>query len=107
MESDGELAIMALVRAIAFARSAETPIIQSPARESRCNGAVERAVRTWRNQVVSMKDFLQTQIKAELGADSVVLAWLINYAAEVMNHDKIQHNGRTAYEMVTCHKFRR
>ena len=37
LKSDGEPAITALVRAIAVAISAETPIIQSPAKDNRCN----------------------------------------------------------------------
>ena len=69
LKSDGEAAIKALVHAVAISRKAETPIIQSPLRESRCNGAVERAVRTWRGQVVTLKDFVEVQVGKEMAAD--------------------------------------
>ena len=60
--SDGEPAIVALVEALAVARKAETVPIRSPARESRCNGKVERAVRTWKGQFVAVKDHVETML---------------------------------------------
>ena len=106
VKSDGEAAIKALVNAIAVARKAVTAIIQSPARESQCNGAVERAVRTWRGQFVTLKDYAERGMGTEIEVDGKVLQWLAVYAAEVLNHFKIQKNGRTAYEMVTSHRFK-
>ena len=46
IKSDQEEAIVALKKAVAIRRKAETVSIESPVRDSRANGAAERAVRT-------------------------------------------------------------
>ena len=50
LRSDQEPAILALKDALALERKAETAFIESPVRESKCNGLVERAIRNWRDQ---------------------------------------------------------
>ena len=85
VKSDGEPAIVALVEALAVARKAETVPIRSPARESRCNGKVERAVRTWRGQFVLMKDHVETMLGKELPANCAMLTWLVMHAAQTLN----------------------
>ena len=46
LRSDQEDSIVALKRAIAVKRQAETVFLESPVRDSRANGGAERAVRT-------------------------------------------------------------
>ena len=65
LKSDGEPAMKAVVEAVALARKAETAIIQPPKRESKCNGAAARAVRTWRGQLITLKCHLGDMTKAE------------------------------------------
>ena len=50
VRSDQEPSILAFQEAIALRRKAETALIESPVRESKSNGLVERAVRNWRDQ---------------------------------------------------------
>ena len=45
LKSDQEPAMVSLKRAIAVRRKAETPMIESPIRESKSNGRIERAIR--------------------------------------------------------------
>ena len=45
LKSDNEASILALKMAIAVKREAETAMIESPVRESKSNGNVERSVR--------------------------------------------------------------
>ena len=47
LRSDQEEAIMALKRHVAVYRKAETVMLESPVRDSKANGAAERAVRSW------------------------------------------------------------
>ena len=105
LKSDGENSIKALVEAIAVARKAETAIIQSPKRESRCNGAVEKAVRTWRGQLITMKCHLEAEAKMELQHTEPLVEWLVMWAAESVNYFKVQESGRTSYELATAHRF--
>ena len=46
IKSDQEPAMIALKQAVAIKRKAETPLIESPVRESKSNGRIERAIRT-------------------------------------------------------------
>ena len=105
LKSDGEASIKAVVEAIAVARKAETAIIQAPRRESKCNGAVERAVRTWRSQLITMKCHIEAMIKEELDHRAPLVEWMVMWAAEVKNYFHVHLNGRTSYEMVTAHRF--
>ena len=105
VKSDGEPAILALVSAVAVARKAETPLIQSPKRESKCNGAVERAVRTWRAQLITMRCHLEAEIKFELRPKQAIMEWLIMWASEVRNYFRVGSSGRTSYELITGHRF--
>ena len=51
LKSDQEPATLSLKKAVAVARQAETCPIESPVRESKANGAMERAIRTWQGQM--------------------------------------------------------
>ena len=106
LRSDGEPAMVALTDAVAVARRAEAVTLRSPVRESRCNGKVERAIRTWRGQFVSLKDHLESQSEAVVPADSPVLTWLVMHAAQVLTCNKVGQNGRTAYEYITGHRLK-
>ena len=50
LKSNNEAPILALKTAIAVRREAENAVIESPVRESKSNGHVERAVRNWQDQ---------------------------------------------------------
>ena len=48
LKSDGEPTMKALKGALALERGCVTSIRHSPARKSKSNGAVERAIQTWK-----------------------------------------------------------
>ena len=48
IKSDQEKAVMAVKRAVAEERSVPTAMLESPVRESQCNGKMEKAVQNWR-----------------------------------------------------------
>ena len=59
--------MLALKKAIAVARRAETPFIESPVRESKSNGLMERMVRSWQGQFRTLKTYFEDQIGKTLG----------------------------------------
>ena len=55
MRSDQEDSILALKRAVAIDRQAETVMLESPVRDSKANGAAELAVRSWAGQLRTVR----------------------------------------------------
>ena len=104
LRSDGEPSILAVKRAIAVRRGVETGLIESPVRQSKSNGKIERAIRSRRDQYRTLRHQYERRMKAKLLKNSVLSSWLASWAAEVMNRCKVQENGRTAFEMMTHHK---
>jgi hypothetical protein len=63
LKSDQEPAILDLKREVGIKRQRETVMIESPVRDSKSNGAVERAVKTWASQFRTLRH----QLEARLG----------------------------------------
>ena len=72
LKSDQEASIVALKKAIAATREGETVPIESPVRESKSNGAMERAVRTWAGQLRTLKHCFETRLGKRLPAGHVL-----------------------------------
>ena len=85
-------------------RGAPTVPITVPVKESKNNGAVERAVRTWQGQFRTLKDHAEFELKSELGPRHPLLTWCAWWAAALLNRVQVQPNGRTAYEMYSGHR---
>ena len=104
IRSDQEPSIKAVKNAVAIKRAAVTAMIESPVRESKSNGRIERAVRTWRDQFRTLKHYYERRTKSKMENGSAISTWLISWAAEVLNKFKIQECGRTAFERLTSHR---
>ena len=104
LRSDQEVSILALKRAVAVKRAAETAFVESPVRESKSNGKIERAVRTWRDQYRTLRHQFERKMNVKLEKSGVLSSWLVSWAAEVLNRYKLQESGRTAFEMLTGHR---
>ena len=81
IKSDQEPAMMKLKQAIAARRKAETPLIESPVRESHANG----------------------RIGTQIDNGSALVEWLFVWAADILSKYTVHENGRTSYEMATQH----
>ena len=68
LKSDGEPAMKALKGALALKRGCEASIIHSPARESKNNGAPERAIQIWKGQMRTMRLHLDNRLKVLINA---------------------------------------
>ena len=90
IRSDQEPSIKAVKRAVAIKRAAVTAMIESPVRESKSNGRIERAVRTWRDQFKTLKHYYERRSKAKMENGSALSTWLVSWSAEVLNKFKIQ-----------------
>ena len=104
LKSDQDPAMLSLKRTVAVTRRAETCPIESPVRESKANGAMERAIRTWQGQLRALKSFFEQRIGQKLPAEHVLLEWLVLWTAEILNRTRIHEGGRTTYEMIASHK---
>jgi hypothetical protein len=89
-KSDQEESIKALKRAVAIKRQADTTMIESPVRDSKSNGSVERAVRTWAAQVRTLRHHLESRIKVKVPRSSALMTWLVAWSADVINRYKVR-----------------
>ena len=110
LKSDEEPAIMALKRAIAAERSGPSALIASPVRESKSNGAVEKAIQSWQGQFRVIKHHLEHKFGLHAKGEKLpishpILGWMVVWAAELlMKFKKRSSDGRTAYESMTGHR---
>ena len=107
LKSDQEPAMLSLKQAIAIRRKAETPMIESPVRESKSNGKIERAIRSWQAQFRTMRHHLESRLKAKIDNSSALMEWLIVWVADILSKYRVTTNGKTAYEMYTHHACKR
>ena len=101
LKSDQEKSIMAVKRSIAEVREAPTSMLESPVRESQCNGKMERAVQKWQGQMRTLKLALEENIGRKVPAKSVVFAWLCHWASTAINRYFIGADGKTPFSRVT------
>ena len=106
LKSDNEPSILAVKTAVAVKRGVETGLVESPVRESKSNGKIERAIRTWRDQYRTLRHQYERRMKAKLLPKSILSSWLTSWAAEVLNRYKVQECGRTSFELMTHHACR-
>ena len=76
LKSNGEPAMNALKEALALKRGCDTSIRHSPARESKSNGAVERATQTWKGQMGTMSLHWEDRLKTRTKANHPLRSWL-------------------------------
>ena len=97
-KSDGESSITAVRDRLGRYHGGKITPEQPPPGESPSNGRVEEAGKTIRGYVRVFKDMIEDKIKGKLGTDSIILQWLIRWAA--MLHSRVSRgdDGRTAYE---------
>ena len=74
---------MALERAVAIYRQVETLMLEPPARDSKANGAAERAVRSLAAQLRTIRHHVERRMKVPMPKDSAMMLWLVTWAADV------------------------
>ena len=66
--------------------------------ESQSNGLVERAVRSAKDQIRTLKLALQKRQACKIPPRHLVMAWLVQHAGEVISKYQVSRDGKTAYE---------
>ena len=93
-----------LRRQVSARRSAATVPIDVETRESKGNRAVERAVRTWQGQFLTLKCHLETSIDLVLPESHPVLTWCAFLAAGVLNRSVVKSHDVTVFEYACGHR---
>ena len=107
LKSDGEASIVALKKMIAGRREAPSTLIETPVRESKCNGAMEVRVKTWQSQFRTMMIDLRKCIGQKVPLLSNATSWLVWWAATVLNKYKLDKAGRTPFQRISGVRQRR
>ena len=102
LKSDQEPSVIAMRRAVQqLWEMGEITMEDSPAYDPKSNGAVERSVRTIKEQIRTMKSDLEGRLGRKLdGGDRGVLCWMIEHAGALLRRYKVGADGKTAYERV-------
>ena len=100
--ADKENAIMALAREIKIQRGADVETVIEPARQGdkRSNGAAERAVRTSKDMLRTLKMALERRIGVTIPPEADVLTWMAEHGSYLHNRFQVGANGRTPDEQV-------
>ena len=107
IKTDGEPALMDLKRSVMASRVGITTPIESPVRQSKSNGAMERAIRTWQGYLRTIKKYFEDKCKVKLDIKHELFQWMVMWAAESLNFFKIHASGKTTHELITGHKMKR
>ena len=98
VKCDGEASITA-VRAALGRYHGGLVIPEEPAKgESRSNGLVEEAGKTIREYAMVYKEHLEEKSGCKIREDSIILQWIIRWAAMALSRYKVGVDGKTAYE---------
>ena len=68
----------------------------SPVGESQSNGKVERTIRTIQAQVRTLKLMVESKYGTSVKQESVLLPWLVKYAATLINIASVGKDSKTA-----------
>ena len=70
----------------------------SPVRSSASNGVIERGIQSVEGQVGVLLDASETTWNLNVPVEHAVMAYLIEYAAFLLNRFEVGHDGVTAFE---------
>ena len=104
IQIDGAEDLKKLRREITTMRSAPTVPIDVPIKESKGNGAVENAVRTWQGIFRTIKSQVEGEIGSVVPHGHAILQWAGWWASQIVNRFVVRRHGRSAYEYATGHK---
>ena len=98
-KSDQEAALGEFLQEVVKRRSdARTFVEQSPVASSACNGVIERGNLSVEGQVRVLKDAFEARLGKKVPSDHAALAWLVEFAAVLINRSEVGHDGKTPYE---------
>ena len=72
----------------------------SPVGESQANGLVERAVRSVKDQVRTLRLALQKRVGCRIPVGHPIMTWMVKHAGELISKYQLNRDGKTAYYKV-------
>ena len=69
-------------------------------RESKSNGAVERAVKTWASQFRTLRHQFEARLGAKIRKGLSMMSLVVAFTGEVLSKYRVHANGRTTYTKV-------
>ena len=103
LKGDQEPAIQDVMNEVARIRKpAATLIEEAPVGESQSNGVIERGVQTAEGQIRVLKDALEARIESKIPAQHNLIAWLVEFAAVLVNRYEVGHDSKTPHEGSTA-----
>ena len=100
LRSDQEPAIVVLIAGVDAARDDPTIPRNSPVSESQSNGLVERAVRSSKDQIRTLRLGLQKRVGCRVPAKHDLMTWMVPHSGELLSKCQVNREGKTAYEKV-------
>ena len=94
LKSDQEPAILALKEEIRRTLDIDVIMEESPVGESQSNGRVERAVRTVKGQIRTLKESLDSRFQERIPSHHPVLAWMPRHAAATITRYQVGPDGK-------------
>ena len=105
-KSDGEPALMDVVKRVKQIRAAETIPRNPPAHDPQSNGVAERAVQEVKGQLRKIKIALDRRIGKKVDPKSAIMQWMVPHASDVINKFLVGADGRTAYYRLRNKNFK-
>ena len=104
LKCDQENPIVAVQSRVMQNRIAPMTPKLSPVGKSQSNGAIENAVKRVQGQLRTLKLALEKRIRKRINSEQPAFAWLIEWAAMVLNRYVKGASGQTPYMMITDKK---
>ena len=101
IRSDQERVIKSIKGKIISERMADTVPMESPVKESQCNGRMEKAVQTLEGQIRTLVMDLKLEAGIELSPRAVAYPYLVRWACTVISRYKLTPCGKTPFHILT------
>ena len=75
--------------------------MESPVKESQCNGRMERPIQTLQGQIRTILVNVQLETGITVNPKSAIYPYLVNWACTIISRYKVNHNGKTPFQMLT------
>ena len=99
--SDQENVVKSIKDQIIAARQADSVPMESPAKESKCNGRMERAIQTLEGQVKTLMMDLQLKSGYKMHPRDLAYQYLIQWACTILTRYRLTACGKTPFQVLT------
>ena len=80
---------------------------ESPVKESRSNGEIEKAIQTVQEQIRRVKSSVESRYGKHIPKDHASVPWMIRHAPQTLNRYHVSKDGKSACERLKGKRFKR